>query len=121
MKPVLSPRAVKAARILAVTADLLQIVLLPAFLPGVLSPANDVIDGAVAVALIALVGWHWAFLPAFLAELVPYVDLVPTWTAAVFIATGGRATSVEPSASAEPAPPPALPPKPQPPRGPSGS
>ncbi len=34
-------------------------------------------------ALVKLLGWHWEFLPAFGAELVPGVDLVPFWTLAV--------------------------------------
>lgn len=33
--------------------------------------------------LVHLVGWHWEFLPSFLAKLVPGVDLVPFWTMAV--------------------------------------
>ncbi len=41
-------------------------------------------------ALIRLLGWHWAFLPSFVVELVPGVDLVLTWTAAVWLATRGR-------------------------------
>jgi hypothetical protein len=45
----------------------------------------------VAAVLVALVGWHWAFLPSFVAELVPGLDLVPTWTVAVWLATRGRA------------------------------
>jgi hypothetical protein len=44
----------------------------------------DVIVGAI---LIKLLGWHWAFLPTFAAELVPGLDLFPTSTAAVFFAT----------------------------------
>jgi len=48
-----------------------------------LSPAGDVLDLAVAAVLVRLLGWHWEFLPAFLAELVPGVDLVPFWTLAV--------------------------------------
>jgi hypothetical protein len=56
---------------------------------GAASPVNDALDVAVGAILIRLLGWHWAFLPAFLAELVPGVDLVPTWTAAVFLATRG--------------------------------
>ena len=47
------------------------------------------IDVATGLLLIWLVGWHWAFLPTFLAELVPFVDLVPTWTLAVMFATRG--------------------------------
>jgi hypothetical protein len=45
-----------------------------AFAEGALSPADDVLDIAVASALVQLLGWHWEFLPAFLAELVPGVD-----------------------------------------------
>jgi hypothetical protein len=48
-----------------------------------LSPADDVLDLAVAAVLVNLLGWHWEFLPAFAAELVPGVDLVPFWTLAV--------------------------------------
>jgi hypothetical protein len=121
MKPVLSSRTIRAARILAVTADLVQIVLLPAFWPGILSAANDVIDAVVAVALVAMLGWHWAFAPAFVAEMIPVVDLVPTWTAAVLLATRGRAETAAPPVTVEPVPPPALPPASQTPRDPSGS
>jgi hypothetical protein len=87
----LTPEKVRAARLVAVTADLLQILLLPAFAGGGLSPANNVIDVVVAFILLRLLGWHWAFLPTFVAELVPFVDLVPSWTAAVFLATRHRA------------------------------
>jgi hypothetical protein len=80
---------VRAARIIAVLADLTQIILLPVFAVGGASPWNDTLDLAVAAAMTWLVGWHWAFLPTFLSELVPFWDLVPTWTAAVFFATRG--------------------------------
>lgn len=85
-------RRVLAARVLAVLADGLQLGLLPLFMGGGLSLANDALDVLVAGAMIALVGWHWAFVPAFLAEMVPGLDLVPTWTMAALLATsGGRA------------------------------
>jgi hypothetical protein len=48
-----------------------------------LSPADDVLDVAVAVLLVKLLGWHREFLPSFFAKLVPGVDLVPFWTLAV--------------------------------------
>jgi hypothetical protein len=89
-----SSRRVLAARILAVVADSVQIGLLPLFVGGALSWIDDIVDVVVALAMIALVGWHWAFLPAFLSEMVPVFDLVPTWTAAVFFAT--RAQGVAP-------------------------
>ena len=73
----------RAAMILAILADALQIVVFPLFAEGALSPADDVLDVAVAALLVHLLGWHWEFLPAFAAELVPGVDLVPFWTMAV--------------------------------------
>src|SRR6266481_6324482 len=80
----LSPRTrFRAAMILAMAADAVQIFGFPLFAEGALSPADDVLDIAVAAALVQLLGWHWEFLPAFLAELVPGVDLVPFWTIAV--------------------------------------
>jgi len=106
MAPLSTPRRVWIARGLAVLVDLAQVALLPAEL----TPLNNGVDAATAVAMVGLVGWHWAFLPTFLAELVPFVDLVPTWTLAVLFATRDRA-----------APPPPLPPPGQAPRDGSGS
>src|SRR2546422_10567627 len=80
----LSPRTrFRAAMILAMAADALQIFVFPLFAEGALSPADDALDIAVAAVLVHLLGWHWEFLPAFAAELVPGVDLVPFWTIAV--------------------------------------
>jgi hypothetical protein len=80
----LSPRTrFRVALIVAMVADALQIFGFPLFAEGALSPADDVLDLAVAAVLVQLLGWHWEFLPAFVAELVPGVDLVPFWTFAV--------------------------------------
>jgi hypothetical protein len=98
----MSPRRILAARILAVLADALQLGLLPLFAEGAASPLNNALDIVVGIALTWLVGWHWAFLPAFVAELVPGLDLVPTWTAAVFFATRKGASA--PSNTAPPVP-----------------
>ena len=68
---------------LAAIADTVQIVLLPMFSEGALSPADDLLDLLIAFVLVRLLGWHWEFLPSFFAELVPGVDLVPFWTLAV--------------------------------------
>ncbi len=73
----------QTAMILALAADALQIFVFPFFAEGALSPADDILDVAVAAVLVRLLGWHWEFLPAFAAELVPGVDLVPFWTLAV--------------------------------------
>jgi hypothetical protein len=94
-------RRVLAARALAVLADGLQLGLFPLFVGGGLSLANDVLDVVVAGAMIALVGWHWAFVPTFLAELVPGLDLVPTWTMAALLATRGGGAGTPPGAVQE--------------------
>jgi len=73
----------KAAMILAILADALQLAIFPIFVEGALSPADDVLDFGVAALMINLLGWHWEFLPSFFAKLVPGVDLVPFWTLAV--------------------------------------
>jgi hypothetical protein len=86
--PLPTPGRILAARIIAVAADCLELLVFPSFMPGFLSPFNDVLDIAVGASLIWLLGWHWAFLPSFVAEMVPGLSLVPSWTAAVFIATG---------------------------------
>jgi hypothetical protein len=77
----------RLALAIAIAADIMQWIAFPLFLWGVASPWNDALDLIVAVVMIRLVGFHWAFLPTFLAELIPFVGLVPTWTAAVWLAT----------------------------------
>jgi hypothetical protein len=80
----LSPRSrFRIAMILAIAADALQVVLFPLFAEGAFSPADDVLDFAVAAVMVHLLGWQWEFLPTFFAKLVPGADLVPFWTLAV--------------------------------------
>jgi len=75
------------ARIVAIVADGVQLALLPLVVGGVTSPVDDIIDVVTGIVLTALVGFRWAFLPAFVAEMVPFVDMVPSWTMAVFLTT----------------------------------
>jgi hypothetical protein len=73
----------RAAMILAIIADAVQIAVFPLFVEGALSPAEDVLDFGVGALMVHLLGWHWEFLPSFFAKLVPGVDMVPFWTMAV--------------------------------------
>jgi hypothetical protein len=73
----------RAAMILAVVADVLQLAILPMFVEGAASPADDALDLGIGGVMIYLLGWHWEFLPSFLGKLVPGFDLVPLWTLAV--------------------------------------
>ena len=83
----LSSNPKRTALVIAVLADALQIVFFPMFVEGAFSPLDDLLDVAVAWVLIRLLGWHWALLPSFVAKVLPGVDLVPTWTVAVLLAT----------------------------------
>ena len=94
-------REIRFAWLVAIAADGIQILLLPLFAAGALLPADTLFDLAVALILSRLLGWHWAFLPTLLAELVPGLDLFPTWTAAVLYVTWQRARSPQPDTHAE--------------------
>ncbi len=80
-------RRVWLARGLAAAADLLQWILLPMFAGGGLEPTTAALDLVVAGLMVWLCGWHVAFLPTAAAEVLPVVDLFPTWTAAVLFVT----------------------------------
>jgi hypothetical protein len=97
LKTIKSPEQRKAWFV-AIVADAIQIVGTPLFVEGGLSPLDTGLDVIVGAILIKLLGWHWAFLPTFAAELVPGLDLFPTWTAAVFFATRKLAAENEPDA-----------------------
>jgi hypothetical protein len=86
----------RLAWIVALAADAVQITVFPLFAPGGVSPADTMLDVLVAALLIRVLGWHWAFLPTFVAELLPGLDLFPTWTAAVFFVTRQQVKPGEP-------------------------
>ncbi len=89
------PKAIQSrehrlAWMVAMGVDAIQVLAMPVFAPGGASPFDTALDLAAAAVLTRLLGWHWAFLPTFFAELVPGLDLFPTWTAAVFFVTRHR-------------------------------
>ena len=49
----------RAAMVLAIIADALQIVVFPLFVEGALSPADDILDFGIAATMLHLLGWHW--------------------------------------------------------------
>jgi len=73
----------RAALVLAIAADITQMIVFPLFVEGAASPADDLLDLGMAGVLSLLLGWHWEFLPSFAGKLLPGVDLVPLWTLAV--------------------------------------
>jgi hypothetical protein len=84
-------RSLRIALVIAVAADLVQLLLLPLLAEGALAPLDDLLDIAVAIALVKLLGWHWVLLPSCVAKLVPGVDEFPCWTIAVLLVRADRA------------------------------
>ena len=82
----------RAAWIVAIAVDAVQIPVEATGLLGWLLGAG--LDVATMIALTLLVGFHWAFLPSFVTEWIPYIDYAPLWTLAVMIATRNRAVPV---------------------------
>ena len=84
--PITKGRIIRAFAV-AVAVDALQLPVNLGFLTGFLAvPAElaDVgLDVAASVLISRLIGFHWVFLPSFLVEAVPGLDLCPTWVAAV--------------------------------------
>jgi hypothetical protein len=89
-------REERLAWLVAIGADALQLLVTPLFAEGALSPVDAVLDALVAVVLVRLLGWHWAFLPTLMIEALPGADLFPTWTAAVFFVTRQMHNPAEP-------------------------
>ena len=90
-RPPLSRTRIRLAWVIALAVDALQLATAPAELGG---PPAWLIEGAADLVTMAMlwlvVGFHWAFLPSFVTKLLPFVDLAPTWTLAVYLATRGR-------------------------------
>jgi hypothetical protein len=71
------------ALLVAGAADLTQGVLFPLFIQGAFSPFDWAVDIATTVTLLAVVGFKARLAIAFATELIPGLDLFPTWTALV--------------------------------------
>ncbi len=81
----------RRAWFVAIAADVLQWGLFPLFAWGGLAPWNVGLDLLVGFLLVRWMGFHVAFLPAFVTELVPIANFIPSWTLALWIVTKLRA------------------------------
>jgi hypothetical protein len=91
----LTQKQIWAARGIALAADALQIALFPLFAGGMPAGADAVLDLGVAAILCWLCGFHVAFLPTFIGEALPTVDLFPSWTLAVLFVTRKQGAALE--------------------------
>lgn len=96
--PVLAgDRRVRAAWVVAVLVDALQLATGPAELTGPLAWFVETgADLVTALVMIWLLGFHWVFLPSFITKMLPFVDLAPTWTMAMFFVARGRRKAAGP-------------------------
>src|SRR6187551_1157295 len=79
LRPTLTPARIGVAFAVAITADAVQLLLGPI---GWFWPVQ-VIDVLATIATTLLIGFHPLLLPTFILELLPLVDMLPTWTACV--------------------------------------
>ncbi len=79
----MTPRRRAIALAVAGASDLARLAFWPAFVEGAASPVDVALDAATAAAILFIVGFHWRLAIALGAELIPGVDLFPTWTAVV--------------------------------------
>jgi hypothetical protein len=77
--PILTPRRVWPAVAVALATDAIQVLLGPVGWVFV----DEIIDLVAMIVLSLLLGFHPLFLPTFVAESIPVVDMVPTWTGCV--------------------------------------
>jgi hypothetical protein len=86
MNPPLTRSRVATAWAVALAIDGIQVGF-AATTGGLSMLVDKALDAVAAVVLWRLLGWHWALVPSFIFELIPFVELAPTWTAAVWLMT----------------------------------
>ena len=77
--PRLTRQRMFLALAVAVVADALQVLLLP----FAWTFAESAVDVVAMILTTWILGFHLLLLPTFVVELIPVVDLIPTWTACV--------------------------------------
>src|SRR5262245_20251075 len=82
----LTPSRVRAAYAVAIATDVLQFALGPLGWTFF----DEVFDVIALVATTALLGFHPLLLPTFILEVVPVVDMLPTWTGCVALVVALR-------------------------------
>ena len=92
--PMLTRSRIKAAYAVAIATDILQFALGPvgwAF-------TDEILDVVALIATTRLLGFHPLLLPTFIIELVPIVDVLPTWTGCVALVVAIRKKGSPPGA-----------------------
>jgi hypothetical protein len=85
-RSVLTRRRIWLAFAVAIVADGVQVLLGPLGWTF----GDEVIDVMAMLLLTLLIGFHPLFLPTFLLEIIPVVDMLPTWTGCVALVVALR-------------------------------
>jgi hypothetical protein len=84
--PILTRERIIAAFAVAITTDAMQILLGPLGFTF----ADEVLDILAMILTLRLVGFHPLLLPTFVLEVLPIIDMLPTWTGCLAIVVGIR-------------------------------
>ena len=94
---VLTRARIRAAYGVAIATDVLQFALGPfgwAF-------TDEILDVVALIATTRLIGFHPLLLPTFVLEVVPIIDVLPTWTACVALVVATRRKQPPPPAGGD--------------------
>lgn len=83
---VLTSSRIRAAYTIAIATDLVQFGLGPFGWTF----ADEILDVVALIATTKLLGFHPLLLPTFLLELLPVIDVLPTWTGCVALVVAMR-------------------------------
>src|SRR5207249_1899013 len=76
---------------IAIIADLIQLPVTAATATGILAVPGEVadfmVDCVVMIATSLCLGFHWLLLPTMFVEVIPGLDMLPTWTGCVALVT----------------------------------
>jgi hypothetical protein len=90
----LSRARIIAAFAIAILADAIQFPVAAATASGMLAAPGEftdfVLDCIVMAATSVLIGFHWMLLPSMFIEVIPGLDLLPTWTGCVALVVRQR-------------------------------
>jgi len=84
--PFLTPRRIWPAFAVAIAADGIQLLLGPLGWTFF----DEIIDVITTVVVSLLLGFHPLLLPTFVVEIIPVVDMLPTWTGCVAVVVALR-------------------------------
>lgn len=93
-KPILTKKRIVIAYTVAIIADLIEFPISALELTVIAAPVamflSFMLDVFVFGIMTFLLEFHWFFLPSFLVEVVPGLDMLPTWVGCVWFVVRQR-------------------------------